>query len=102
MTHTSGPFEVKEFDDGCDVQILNAVSNTLVGYASPEEVDYETCKANARLMAAAPDMLAILKSINEWWSKGGAPIHRDSLLGDDNTPCIRSQILAAVDRATGK
>ena len=47
------------------------------------------CVANARLIAAAPNLLAALQAVNEFWAGGDVPADIDA------------QIRAAITEATG-
>jgi hypothetical protein len=66
-SHTPGPWIV--FDNGADHQIFNADQNVWIADAkkydesNPDEV--AEAIANARLIAAAPDLLAALKMLLE-------------------------------------
>jgi len=64
MGHTPGPWRVNAHDICAGSDAVAGVYGT-TGYA-PEEA-----QANARLIAAAPDLLAALKDVEEAWAGNG-------------------------------
>ena len=56
---------------------------------------------NARLIAAAPELLEVVLGIVEWWQEGNAHLSPDALLlaGDDT---IKEAASRAASKATGK
>ena len=62
MGHTPGPWWIEEPDDDAedDRQISDCFGNTATVYGDPE-----TATANARLIAAAPELLSLVKRLRE-------------------------------------
>jgi len=76
MTHTSGPWKVAEnlFGNTASYEVYTNVTTKSGngGYTRICQVTPKDQKANAHLIAAAPDMLAMLEEIREWayrWSE---------------------------------
>lgn len=93
--HTPGPWHVETEPQGCEGQYTQYTIQPRIA-----DVFYmnQTGEANARLIAAAPDLLAALERVirSQW-----ASIDHDR----NRTPeaCdIRSQICAAIDKARGQ
>lgn len=63
--HTPGPWSAEPMEDGCSVAYrINDASGYEVAVTSGRDSDGEEA-ANARLIAAAPDMLAALKEARD-------------------------------------
>jgi hypothetical protein len=64
-THTEGPWEIKRFDDGDDIQICGADNgSTICDLADADEyVSLEETVANALVLAAAVDALEACEKI---------------------------------------
>jgi hypothetical protein len=60
--HTPGPWEVEHYDPAC-VVMKNQVAIVAPG---PDGASYEEQKANAALIAAAPDMLMAIKRTRDF------------------------------------
>lgn len=98
--HTPGPWIICEHehanviwaDNGviCDVFHANEDDDMTACVESPKESE-----ANARLIAAAPDLLGVLNAIDEWL---GEPIDHQQL--PDQIEWARGTIQAAVAKAT--
>ena len=56
QTHTPGPWEVER--DGCSLTMQHQVVATAI---APDWASLEEQRANARLIASAPEMLALLR-----------------------------------------
>jgi hypothetical protein len=73
--HTPGPWEVKRQINGEDFYIADGpnfdVCEIIVGHARSQEA----AEANARLIAAAPDMLEFLQALNRIGGLG-LDVHR--------------------------
>lgn len=76
--HTPGPWQVSHTTD-CTGYPLYAIH----GFGGEEKRDKELHDANARLIAAAPDLLGVLKEViwnnmlvegSEWWGRVYAAI----------------------------
>jgi len=89
-THTPGPWrvEVSELDDGKPFVSIRAATDVAYLSLNPEQV----C-ANGALVAAAPDMFAVLDEILNY--SGGA----ESALHD---PYVMERAAAALAKALGK
>jgi hypothetical protein len=64
--HTPGPWTMHpRFDDGAEVCAIAPVAwcgvATTVGSSGDQSIDAAEARANARLIAAAPDLLAVLR-----------------------------------------
>lgn len=65
--HTDGPWTVSASDPLDGSRVVH------IGTASAAVVQYENAEANARLIAAAPELLAALKAVNsEFYPIGDA------------------------------
>lgn len=65
--------------------------------------DVET-EANARLIAAAPNLLEVVKYLHWWIEEGGAskPISLSGLMDDNGERTIADAVRAAIAKAEGK
>ena len=70
--HTSGPWDVVERGYGADIE----PSVAWIGYGSAHSK--EVHKANARLIAAAPELLEALKDIATWLSNWDCPMFQEN------------------------
>ncbi len=96
--HTPGPWHYvgdglthRQFDihsPGVHHQHICTVNNLSVD--SLWKRDAQQAEANARLIAAAPDLLAALKTVADYWAGGDVPPEIDALMR------------AAIARATSK
>lgn len=72
MSHTPGPWILKEGfdrDSGLRVSRVLRGASIIAECYGPDDID------NARLFAAAPDLLAALQEIVEWTERYTAPGH---------------------------
>lgn len=60
--YTEGPWHVADNDTDSGCKIINAEGRT-VALSNPPGPPVEECQANARLIAAAPDLLAALEAL---------------------------------------
>ncbi len=67
---------------------------------SPEALTEQ--EANARLISAAPEMLAVLKEIAWHIEEGADSMNFGALCGEEDEITVKSAILAAIAKATGK
>jgi hypothetical protein len=98
---TPGPWHVKRGD------VMNSMETVMVarawgpaGRAQETEKEHE---ANARLIAAAPDLLAALREVErrlDRWAKVG--IERGPSGRDSDWPTLVTQICDAINRAEGR
>lgn len=77
QSHTPGPWAIKAARGGKPEWMFLSIEDTALGYrgdvatCSPAEningITRKECLANAHLIAAAPDMLDVLKRLNGWF-----------------------------------
>ena len=92
--HTPGPWHWFETLDGrCRVKPMNG--KYIVAECSAMEPQCEEQVANARLMAAAPDLLGALRSIVNLWD------HHASAHGDGIIYPLHEAARAAIAKAEG-
>lgn len=101
--HTPGPWTADEFDEDWTGRICDLGWGLMVRRASapPDDIPSEAeSEANARLIAAAPDLLEVLRAV--------APLidSVDRMLegwnGSDSKPPLGPMIHAAIDKAEGR
>lgn len=96
INHTPGPWRLKRGQrhspEECDITIAGDVF-LLADISGP---NYEHCEANARLIAAAPELLEALKEMVRWHIKRGP--FDEPLGASEQTPEINSA-LAAIAKA---
>ena len=63
MTHTKGPWRLEKAHDDYILLHKNIWFMNLIGRWYPSEVERQEHEANARLIAAAPDLLEALKRL---------------------------------------
>ncbi|HCF3316825.1 hypothetical protein ABZR51_25970 [Pseudomonas aeruginosa] len=71
QSHTPGPWEIERYSDGL-IQIvgnIRAVSEHEEHVTTVVEAVTRGDEANARLIAAAPEMLGALQHIEEYWNR---------------------------------
>lgn len=88
--HTPGPWRTKLYEDVLEVYAnVNGPGWLVAQWESPDDND----KANARLIAAAPDLLAACQAIDEW----------HDLMAQDYPEIMRPfrMVRAAIAKATG-
>jgi hypothetical protein len=110
-THTPGPWEAQPYDEHAGYDCMTGGIAVTAGAHTVVTVDLNSvgqrpCQpptaaqlaqagANARLIAAAPDLLATLEAINEW---GGRHLKYDIQWAASFGPLTR----AAIAKAQGK
>ncbi|HCK4463466.1 TPA: hypothetical protein N0H24_006107 [Pseudomonas aeruginosa] len=69
--HTPGPWKVgTPGPNGCyTVGTQGGLMTAMIAHSICEPDQIETANANARLMAAAPEMLGALQHIEEYWNR---------------------------------
>lgn len=100
ITHTPGPWVIAPLvaNHGAHTCIQTAEADTLAVIPSrawdikATDVETVTDRANARLMRAAPEMLAALLAIEEWWMREGIQKH-------DGAPSAIFEARAAIAKA---
>jgi hypothetical protein len=108
MTHTPGPWNYAGPSDiGRDSYSIygsgpsNAVMVSMAYTAGPSDYG-DAAEANARLIAAAPDLLAIVDYLAEAHRDGAQETHFGALFGDDDITTLGDAVTAAIDKATGQ
>jgi hypothetical protein len=97
--HTPGPWMFYAQEGGCDIYVRKSMGKGpllahVVGLGQERE-KLDEFAANARLIAAAPDLLAALTEVLEWirnWSPEFAQ--------DDEWPATATKASAAIAKAT--
>ena len=80
--HTPGPWETSVLSDGTQWQVCEPGAGDWIADCKNAE--------DARLIAAAPDLLAALESVRDYWSGGDCP------------PALWGQITQTIARAKGQ
>ena len=101
MKHTPGPWKCRQSGDGKFYLIGEGQPSwrTHVGEVHSDDIDSDEAAANASLIAAAPELLDLLKelvSVGTWFYSALEFDHGVS--GCD----IRERCLAAIEKAEGK
>jgi hypothetical protein len=93
--HTPGPWKVKAGSNAVLAGRKQICSHVNAASVLPVNIvqDYEIATANARLIAAAPDLLEALKDIVEFW---------DSIVPTDAVNQMHINARAAIAKATGE
>lgn len=97
VTHTIGPWRRERNLDATYVIGSDGIGSVVCEVRAYSEAPEETA-ANARLIAAAPDLLAALKAYVDWF--GGA--HVQGCPADDTCDCPGSAVNGLVDAAIAK
>jgi hypothetical protein len=97
--HTPGPWNYAGPSNiGRDTYSIYG-SGPLAYTAGP--ADYgDAAEANARLIAAAPDLLAIVDYLAEAHRDGAQEVYFGALFGDDDITTLGDAVTAAIDKAT--
>ena len=92
MAHTPGPWKTTlAYDDPAVVDYDGKmIATAVMDVDMPSELDEVV--ANARLIAAAPELLAVLERCNNRWDDAD----------EDDNPSLGRAIRAAIAKATGK
>lgn len=110
MSHTPGPWKeipqngagpmiAHEFETG---KQMNPVGLRLICHVLQRGNSLEQDRANARLLAAAPDLLEALVALLTMSDRGPQPRKLDEALSwRDNDDRARALTLAAIEKATG-
>ena len=116
MTHTPGPWTIDHQRIGppgepvallCDVN--DSMTGTVIDWprgndsATAMSIDDAENEANARLIASAPDLLAIVDYLAEAHRDGAQGTHFGALFGDDDdNTTLGDAVTVAIDKATGQ
>ena len=105
-THSPGPWRYMGLSNGQTAFVTAANGKDLVaevsaaGFTSPETF-IPIRDANARLVAAAPELLAALQNAEEFDLRGGRlGVRQDDWV--EQRDAIRAQVRAAIAKATGE
>ena len=97
MTHTPGPWTIEGTRDSDEFWVVKdegpvcEISQTF-GYPDADE-------ANARLIAAAPELLAIVQHLADAQRDGAQGVHFGALFGDDDVTTLGDAVTAAIAKA---
>lgn len=99
--HSSGPWEVRsEYGTLCIRPANEKQAGYTIGYAPIAKVvgDKRIGQQleNARLIAAAPDLLAALQDVDALW------MHNSIAHGDGKISPLHEKVIAAIAKATGE
>jgi hypothetical protein len=95
MTHTPGPWRVEISNKSPSLNIVGA-NNYPIGRIPCTPSICSDDEANARLIAAAPDLLSALRDMTDMFEH-----HINGLLGPDDAAARWDNARAAVAKATG-
>jgi len=93
-THTPGPWSLEVdavISDATEAHICTVLGGEGTRFIDDE--DNQECLANARLIAAAPDLLDALKEVQDWANDGFRVALRDDQ---------KAKIAAAIAKAEGR
>ena len=97
--HTPGPWTAHPIELNHGLPYTPVAASTLIAKAySTAFGDHEQSDANARLIAAAPELLEALKGLDEAYCRAGADLTRDER-HEDRLRLIAAR--AAIAKATG-
>jgi hypothetical protein len=98
-THTPGPWEVHEYGDGDSLAIHYSDNDRICFMATHggSQAQWEAIQANARLIAASPDLLAMLHCAENWLREYDMQNSPDSGAHE-----LLRDIRAAIAKATGE
>lgn len=97
--HTPGPWTMHpRFSDGAEVRSIAQVAwcgaAAAYGESGNQNIDAAEACANARLIAAAPDLLAVCEGLVAWWKA-------DGISGNATLDALSDKARAAVAKAKG-
>jgi hypothetical protein len=104
--HTPGPWVVRDEETGpngeTETRIVAVSEHRDLPLANVWHTDHGFGDANANLIAAAPDLLALVQFCADVFNAGGDRIYASGIaFGDDDTT-FSDHCLAAIARATGQ
>lgn len=104
-THTPGPFTLEEIGRGSkpEVAMIRYVIDSESGPVAILEVAHRfgLGEANAKLLAAAPDLLQACKTVLHWLSTGENPAHGCVAATSGESACQQT-LMAAIEKAGGQ
>jgi hypothetical protein len=104
-SHTPGPWWVeRRVGDALQVNAKHRGEGSSYCVAGINHWEGDADKANAHLIAAAPDLLAALKDLADWLAYGLNKADGAEPTAEDHAACERvaAQARAAVDKAEGR
>lgn len=104
-SHTPGPWWIeRRVGDALQVNAEHRGKGSSYCVASVNHWEGPADLANARLIAAAPDLLAALKDLADWLAYGLNKADGAEPTAEDHVACERvaAQARAAVDKAEGR
>lgn len=102
--HTPGPWGVGLYPEDPNQYIVTknqTIATCDQGYYD-NPIDAETCKANAHLIAAAPELLKLIEQINDWYGENGGPLSWDSIGLTEDDVSVRYLLKRAIAKARGE
>lgn len=108
MSHTPGPWVSAKYERGNEIATVALIGDYVAGVPTPgipggnyRDTNYGTDEADARLIAAAPEMLAALKALEEWGGKFvSRAVGTDAAIRHPFIGALRNASVA-IDKATG-
>ncbi len=106
--HTPGPWEKCEFEVMREVKpgLVMAVpiyTRRIEGTLSPVSDDWDEAMANARLIAAAPELLSVCKDLDAAWDDFMMVDENDNNVGTIDGVCaLLPRLRAAIAKAEGR
>lgn len=99
MMHTPGPWKARDTDNGIEVDpVCDAINAT---YNRDHEKMVLEARANAALIAAAPDLLAALKTVVAKWDSIPEDVQVPDEINDDDD-WQWDQARAALEKVKGE
>ena len=92
--YTKGPWVIRQDDESNPYSALSVYGNEPAGFVCQTSGN---CGPNARLIAAAPELLEALKELVEAYHRADAPLTREELAKDRKRFFAA---IAAIDKAT--
>jgi hypothetical protein len=92
--HTPGPWRVEK-------ALHQAGCFFVEPFGYQQRKTEEEYAANARLIAAAPTLLAVVEFLHEWVEQGSGVVYLDALFDNDDVT-LRQAIRAAIETATSE
>ena len=97
--HTPGPWTFPE--DSFSEIVEAARPHMRIAFLPSDWSKYASSEANARLIAAAPDMLAALKNIDHWLLVISSAVRADAPKDYDGVSAALKEVIAALEKARG-
>ena len=92
---TQGPFSVAETRHKYDI-VIRGPKNEPIALVLIAGFSKKEGAANAKLLAAAPDLLAALQDVDALW------MHHSIAHGDGKISPLHEKVIAAIAKATGE